>query len=98
MDVDEFKSILKSNQIVFLSKPNCKLCDDLSLYLDLNNIKYNKVNINVIEYGVELVEDIKSKYDVQSFPICFKDSQYIGTKHDLIQDILNTKYNDINNI
>jgi hypothetical protein len=51
-----------------------------------------------MEYGVELVELVKKKYTVKSYPICFKDSIFVGSKDELIEAIRDSKYNDINNI
>ena len=98
MDTDEFKNILLSNDIVFLSKPNCKLCNELIDYLVKNKLNYCKIDVNCIDYGVELVEDIKSKHEIQSFPICFKSAVFIGSKCELIKLIFDSTLNNIENI
>jgi len=52
-----------------------------------------------MEYGVELVELVKKKEKtVKSYPICFKDSIFVGSKDELIETIRDLKFNDINNI
>lgn len=97
MDIKEFKDILMHNSVVFLSKPNCKLCDELSAYLQATNIKYAKIDVNAVDYGLELLEHIKSTNVVQSFPICFKDAEFIGTKGNLIKQLFDSEF-DIDSI
>jgi glutaredoxin len=98
MDIEEFDNILLHNSVVFLSKPSCKLCDELSTYLQTNNIKYYKIDVNSVDYGLELVEHIKNTNVVQSFPICFKDALFVGTKGDLIKILFDSVEYSIDNI
>ena len=98
MDPNEYERILSTKSIVFLSKPNCKWCVELSTYLQTNNIDFHKIDVNEMDYGVELVELVKKKYTVKSYPICFKDSIFVGSKDELIEAIRDSKFNDINNI
>ena len=98
MDQNEYERILSTKSIVFLSKPNCKWCVELSTYLQTNNIDFNKIDVNELDYGVELVELVKKKYTVKNYPICFKDSKFVGSKDELIEAVRDSKFNDINNI
>jgi glutaredoxin len=99
MDLDEdYANIISKESIVILSKPNCKWCSELSSYLISRGIDFFKLDVNEYEYGIELVEYIKKKHNVQSFPICFKDRKFVGCKQELI-DVLNERqFNDIENI
>ena len=68
MDPNEYERILSTKSIVFLSKPNCKWCVELSTYLQTNNIDFNKIDVNELDYGVELVELVKKKIYCKELP------------------------------
>lgn len=95
---DEYNSIRTQESVVILSKPNCKLCTELMVYLISRNIDFYKLDVNEHESGVELVEYVKNKHEIKSFPICFKDGIYVGCKDELIYIMTDLKFNDINNI
>lgn len=95
---DEYNNIISQHSVVILSKPNCKLCNELMAFLISRNIDFHKLDVNEHEYGVELVEYVKSKHVIKSFPICFKDCVYVGCKDELMNMMTELQFDDINNI
>ena len=74
--------LVGDSELVYFSKPNCKLCKDLESYLLSNSsILHTKIDITELDddLGIDIVEFMKSEFSVETFPICFVQGKFIGT-------------------
>ena len=81
------KNMTSSSFIVFFSKPNCHLCDQLKNYLTNNSYDFNQINITDFDddEGVDILKLLKRENDVKTFPICFINGLFVGTTHNVIE-------------
>jgi glutaredoxin len=90
--------LVGDNDLVYFSKPNCKLCKDLESYLLSNaNISHTKIDITELDddLGIDIVEFMKSEFPVETFPICFVQGKFIGTtKNTVAYFELHKSFND----
>jgi glutaredoxin len=87
------ESIINNNNIVILSKDNCKFCDKSYNLLNNKNIKYFKFNISLY-IDDELFDSIYDQImsitnNAKSYPMIFIEKKYIGGFNQLNKYIRN---------
>ena len=88
--VRTFEDMIQQSSIVYFSKPGCTLCVKLDQYLIDNQEKdFTKINLYDLEddEGLEILDHMKKKYHVTTFPICFIDSEFVGTFENVVEHV-----------
>jgi glutaredoxin len=66
---------------VIISKENCTYCD-MSIELFNNNfIEFNKLDYSI--FTNEEINNIKTNYNIKSYPFIYKDKKFIGGYREL---------------
>ena len=102
-----YEKILRTSQFVMFSKPHCQDCVLLKSYLDsLPKVSYRVIMVNEectelenSDYDTfDMIDHIKSKHEINRYPICFNEGSYISMEDVKKLTILSFKQDDIENI
>lgn len=96
---DEIMKVLSLSDIVIFSKPNCAYCNDLKEFLT-GVVDYTVADVERMSKPVyeEFIETVLSNTDLESFPVCFMNKQYISMSDLKKKLTLSFKDDDIENI